>query len=1387
MRRSRYRVTTRPILLALSLVGAGILAQLCAPPGGWAAATTVREPAFGLPHIYADTDAELARENGREIAKDRLGQLILLARVGRGTLFQAFGLLDASTLNDDIEARQLAYTSSELNNMFAKLPQRERDLVLKYCEGVNDTIEAVYAGSLPQPIEVSLLRTFLGLGADLFGNATNVSDAVDPNYRAPGGADPLRPNAGFQFTPELAIAIGILEVRNFGLGGFDEVSRLGELQALIAVHGSGTGTELWDDRNFINDPLAPITVPDPSTPGFGGPLALRRDGRMFAAYAGRFPRYGYLDSSRQRAEAAEARAESARRLGAWPALGSYAWIIAGNKSATGNPWIGGFPQTGIQTPSIMHFVENRSGEGSDHRIQSIGMEFPGAPIVLIGQTDTVAWTSTTAQLRVVDTYLEEICNEPSNDAVEYNGEGTCTPLLKRTETFRGNALPDRTRVFWRSHETNGNGGSRAVADFLGDAEGSAEGGSLTTLVDNQASFAGGFVGGHVLITGGPGAGQIREISAAGGTTLTVAPAFTTAPGAGTATTGPSVYVAVQAGNVIKLAAVDSAAWLEESTTVLGFAQFPRAENVLDVRVGSRLMPTTHNFPSADNKPFNGVGTQNGIGNTAYYSSGFSRIRQGGEDPRLPLDGTATQDPLIVASCGGPCSGTVAGSGNNTLTASTTLFGANDFSPEPINFRYTDTSQLGSDYIVAITSGTGYKQTRRIASNTSDTLTIEFPWGVNPAVGDTFEIYEVAAMPEAVNASEGYTSNWNNKAATADDGDGFGRQHRNVDILARLEPENAWTRAKQRQLNKDLAGLDGRGAYGRYIIPRLRDAVDAVGNGGNPAVDTVLAALEAFQASPDSGRFFIDPVTDTRSAGELAFLNTLVNQLAQDIYGGEYSGAISVPGGTDGLNLVQHAIDSAAADVPGSYAQAYSGDYFNGMPWEQVVRDRLSTLATGGIPADTPHGACQGGPDLYERCTANDQCTDDAACPGGNCNCVGNSTYAHPLAALFPVLNFEPTPQGNRGTYEQIVEVGSVVNGEFIFPLGQSGLIEGSLGGGVTSIDSNVTSLQPIWRDWRFVPMLHVSQDLQAGGSPDGDGDGVWDGFERWYYGTTSGGPNQDTDGDTASTLDEFLAGTDPTDPDTDDDGILDGLDTVGQNRLRSGIFGLLGGVTRSTTPNRDRLRLVAKLGTSAGFDIAADVLTVTVRDDDGDLYSVTLQGSDFTVSGGGRVVDVPPAGRDLPLELGQQVVQIGERFLLDPPGARAQALPVGHRGDRGRAPLVQAVGCLVEQSAQLGVPQRLTCGGHEPRVRSHGLHILKSSDSQILRFSNPQILKSSNPQILRFSCSLRQYLGNVHRPDVHTAAAHEASDVHQAPGVAGDHAFSTGLPDAIDLVACHRG
>ncbi len=1196
-------------LVGSMVVAAAVAAALtvASPPLASAASLSAREPAFGLPHFYADTDLELVRLTGREIAKDRLVQMILFARSGRGTLYQPFGLLDPSFLQSDINTRRTAYTSSELNNMYAKMPQRERDLILEYCKGVNDTIEDIYAGSLPEPLEISILKDFLGLGADLFGNRTNISDQVDPFYLAPGGADPARPNAGFQYTPEVVLGVGLQLVRQFSLHTFNEDDRLAELQALIALHGTTLGTEIWDDLNFLNDPLAPATVPDPNLPGYGGPLAaaspsLRRERTELAAT--RYPHYDYGSAARRRQEAAKESAELTGGLGLHPKLASYAWVIAGGKTATGYPWLGGFPQLGIQVPSIPHFMDYRSGEPGG--INAVGGFGVVGAIIGVGHTDSVTWTATTAELRVLDTFVEQIINE-NTDTLRYNDEGTPALLSRRTEIFRG--APTASRVFWRSHARNGNAGSRPILEFVGDRSGTADSGTITTLVDAGA-FDVSYVGGHVAIVGGTGAGQIREIGAVpNNNTLEVALGedWTTAPNA------TSVYVAVKPGNTIIAIAQDNAAWLEETDTILAFQLFQRADDVLDIRQAARLLASTFNFTAADNKPFNSVGTASGTaGNIGYWSTGFSRVRQDATDPRLPLDGTGP-NPLVVEG------GVVDSATATTLTATSPAFAGDDYSAPAINFRYNDPSQQGSEHIVIITGGSGYKQTRRIASNTNDTLTIEYPWGVTPSNGDTFEIQEIYGMPEAVNPAEGYMANWNGKAATADNQIAFGRQGlSNVFYLERIAASNSWNRAMQRQLNKDVAGISAfpRDTYGRYLVPRLRQAVDAVGNGGNPDVDTVLAALEAHNASPFVGRRYVDPVTVTRTAGEIEFLEALVDQLTQDIYGNEFGG-LTPPFG--GLNHVVHAIDSAASDVPGSYTQAYSGDYFDGTPWEEVVRDGLSALASSGIPADTPHGACDGGPDLYERCTSNAECTDDPACPAGVCNCIGNSLYRHPLASVLPDLIFEPTPEGNRGTYEQIIDVGPVITGEFIFPLGQSGHAEGDLDG-VTAIDPNYTTLHPIWRDWRFVPILRAATDLGGGGSPDPDGDGVWDSFERWYYGNTSRGANDDGDEDDSSLLAEFMAGTDPTDSDTDDDGIFDGLDTQGQNRLGSGMLALGGRVLRPGMPNRDTLMLRARLGTTTQFDpVANGGITVTVRDDTDTIYTVTVQPGDFTVSSGGRL------------------------------------------------------------------------------------------------------------------------------------------------------------------------
>jgi acyl-homoserine lactone acylase PvdQ len=165
--------------MRLSFTAVWTLIALLVGGAGVAGAVTVREPSNGIPHIHASSDAELFFEYGQQAAKDRLGQFVLLARFARGT---AAGLFGAASLGSDIGSRSLAYSSSELNDMFSKLPAESQAAFDAYIAGVNAEINAVVSGGFGgMPVEVGT-AVALGQGDNLFGNKNNLSDQVDPGY-----------------------------------------------------------------------------------------------------------------------------------------------------------------------------------------------------------------------------------------------------------------------------------------------------------------------------------------------------------------------------------------------------------------------------------------------------------------------------------------------------------------------------------------------------------------------------------------------------------------------------------------------------------------------------------------------------------------------------------------------------------------------------------------------------------------------------------------------------------------------------------------------------------------------------------------------------------------------------------------------------------------------------------------------------------------------------------------------------------------------------------------------------------------------------------------------------------------------------------------------------
>ncbi len=76
-------------------------------------------------------------------------------------------------------------------------------------------------------------------------------------------------------------------------------------------------------------------------------------------------------------------------------------------------------------------------------------------------------------------------------------------------------------------------------------------------------------------------------------------------------------------------------------------------------------------------------------------------------------------------------------------------------------------------------------------------------------------------------------------------------------------------------------------------------------------------------------------------------------------------------------------------------------------------------------------------------------------------------------------------------------------------------------------------------------MYALSEMITVELPPDDDGDGLPNWWEEKYFGDPTGAnPDEDVDGDGLTNMEEFLLGTDPTNPDTDGDGLLDGTNVV---------------------------------------------------------------------------------------------------------------------------------------------------------------------------------------------------------------------------------------------------
>ncbi|MBF0475930.1 MAG: penicillin acylase family protein [Deltaproteobacteria bacterium] len=102
---------------------------------------------------------EVFKGMGYAVATDRLWQLELHRRAGRGTMAEVFG---PSLLTIDIYARTTGYSDTELQTGFDQLDKDSHNAVQAYVDGINQRIEEIKADPSQLPFEFATYGKQIG-------------------------------------------------------------------------------------------------------------------------------------------------------------------------------------------------------------------------------------------------------------------------------------------------------------------------------------------------------------------------------------------------------------------------------------------------------------------------------------------------------------------------------------------------------------------------------------------------------------------------------------------------------------------------------------------------------------------------------------------------------------------------------------------------------------------------------------------------------------------------------------------------------------------------------------------------------------------------------------------------------------------------------------------------------------------------------------------------------------------------------------------------------------------------------------------------------------------------------------------------------------------------
>jgi penicillin amidase len=418
LKQSWYRwLTTTVLLIAIAVLGSGCSsggdeAPPYIPPSPSTVETTRDDKGvWFITGSEQDSIYDIFEAAGYAVASDRLWQAETFRRSARGRLAEIFG---ESQLSQDTFIRTTGYSDQELEVGFASLYAEERDVINGYVAGFNRRIAEIRANPDLLPFEFS---------------AVGITSVTLENW-----------------TYKDVLAWAAVMSRNFDPGAH----RTGQLenaalyQTLVTVYGATTGTRMFEDLRWLDDPDALTYIPKP----IAVPLSVGLEGKteetltplMKAPPA--FP--DLREVARRLADQRTEIDENLKKINAYVKMGSYAWAISGSKTATGNPMIYSGPQMGFTVPSII-------GEGSIRAggLNISGMHIAGLPGIVIGRTPHHAWSMQVGHAHTVDYYLESPADVSLHRTETIKVAGGADVVLPVYRTARGPVVNASPPISWK--------------------------------------------------------------------------------------------------------------------------------------------------------------------------------------------------------------------------------------------------------------------------------------------------------------------------------------------------------------------------------------------------------------------------------------------------------------------------------------------------------------------------------------------------------------------------------------------------------------------------------------------------------------------------------------------------------------------------------------------------------------------------------------------------------------------------------------------------------------------------------------------------------------------------------------------------------------------------